>query len=184
MRLERGLGYFSSSSRTNYLRHWVWRSPCGTWRQWRRRIFFWIPPCWRRPEPMAWPVGLRSDPLFSRAVNYGAPCPIIFRPFPPPNAHRKPRHCSPPVLRLAADLATEQLREQGGQGAKFHPTQPPVGPVGSWDGLGVVQGVQLGHRATWFGGGRARPAPAPAPLPPPRTSGWRLAGKAVRLFGS
>ena len=47
----------------------------------------------------------------------------------------------------------------------------------------VVQGVQLGHRATWFGGGRARPAPAPAPLPPPRTSGWRLAGKAVRLFG-
>jgi hypothetical protein len=47
----------------------------------------------------------------------------------------------------------------------------------------VVQGVQLGHRATWFGGGRARPAPAPAPLPPPRTSGWRPAGEAVRLFG-
>jgi hypothetical protein len=59
-----------------------------------------------------------------------------------------------------------------------------MGPVGSWDGLEVVQGVQLGHRATWFGGGRARPAPAPAPLPPPRTSGWRPAGKAVRLFGS
>ena len=39
---------------------------------------------------MAWPVGLRSDPLFSRAVNYGAPCPIIFRPFLAPNAHRKP----------------------------------------------------------------------------------------------
>ena len=77
---------------------------------------------------------------------------------------------------------TEQLREQRGQGAKFHPTQPPVGPVGSWDGLEVVQGVQLGHRATWFGGGRARPAPAPAPLPPPRTSGWRPASKAVRLF--
>jgi hypothetical protein len=77
----------------------------------------------------------------------------------------------------------EQLREQGGQRAKFHPTQPPMGPVGSWDGLEVVQGVQLGHRATWFGGGRARPAPAPAPLPPPRTSGWRPAGQAVRLFG-
>jgi hypothetical protein len=41
---------------------------------------------------MAWPVGFRSDPLFSRAVNYGAPCPIIFRPFLAPNAHRKPRH--------------------------------------------------------------------------------------------
>jgi hypothetical protein len=68
--------------------------------------FFWIPPCWRRPEPMAWPVGLRSGPLFSRAVNYGAPCPVIFRPFLAPNAHREPRHCSPPVLRLAADLAT------------------------------------------------------------------------------
>jgi hypothetical protein len=69
-------------------------------------------------------------------------------------------------------------------GRKFHPIQPPVGPVGSWDGLEVVRGVQLGHRATWFGGGRARPAPAPAPLPPPRTSGWRPASKAVRLFGS
>jgi hypothetical protein len=57
-----------------------------------------------------------------------------------------------------------------------------MGPVGSWDGLEVVQGVRLGHRATWFGGGRARPAPASAPLPPPRTSGWHLAGKAVRLF--
>jgi hypothetical protein len=34
---------------------------------------------------MAWPVGLRSDPLFSRAVDYGAPCPIIFRPFLAPN---------------------------------------------------------------------------------------------------
>ena len=87
-------------------------SPRGTWRQWRRRIFFWIPPCWRRPEPMAWPVGLRSDPLFSRAVNYGAPCPIIFRPFLAPNAHRKPRHCSPPVLRLAADLATPLARSR------------------------------------------------------------------------
>jgi hypothetical protein len=57
-----------------------------------------------------------------------------------------------------------------------------VGPVGTCDRLEVVQGVQLGHRATWFGGGRARPAPAPAPLPPPRTSGWRPGGKAVRLF--
>jgi hypothetical protein len=73
---------------------------------------------------------------------------------------------------------------RGRTGAKFYPTQPPMGPVGSWDGLEVVHGVQLGHRATWFGGGRARPAPAPAPLPPPRTSGWRLAGKAVSLFGS
>jgi hypothetical protein len=74
---------------------------------------------------------------------------------------------------------------RGRTGAKFHPAQPPMGPVGSWDGLEVVQGVQLGHRATWFGGGRARPASAPAPLslPPPRTSGWRPAGKAVRLFG-
>jgi hypothetical protein len=61
---------------------------------------------------MAWPAGLRSDPLFSRAVNYGAPCPIIFRPFLAPNAHRKPRHCSPPVLRLAADLATPLARSR------------------------------------------------------------------------
>jgi hypothetical protein len=73
-------------------------SPRGTWRrscQWRRRIFFWIPPCWRRPEPMAWPVDLRSDPLFSRAVNYGAPCPIIFRPFLAPNAHRERATAAP-----------------------------------------------------------------------------------------
>jgi hypothetical protein len=61
---------------------------------------------------MAWPVGLRSDPLFSRAVNYGAPCPINFRPFLAPNAHRKPCHCSPPVLRLAADLATPLARSR------------------------------------------------------------------------
>jgi hypothetical protein len=59
---------------------------------------------------MAWPVGLRSDPLFLRAVNYGGQPPIIFRPFLAPNAHRKPRRCSPPVLRLAADLATPLAR--------------------------------------------------------------------------
>jgi hypothetical protein len=83
---------------------------------------------------------------------------------------------------VSAAAITYAIREATGR--KFHPTQPPVGPVGSWDGLEVAQGVQLGHRATWFGGGRARPAPAPAPLPPPRRSGWRPAGKAVRLFGS
>ena len=59
---------------------------------------------------MAWPVGLRSDPLFLRAVNYGGQAPIISRPFLAPNAHRKPRHCSTPVLRLAADLATPLAR--------------------------------------------------------------------------
>jgi hypothetical protein len=37
-------------------------------------------------------------------------------------------------------------------GRKFHPTQPPLGPVGSWDGLEAGQGVKIGHRATWFGG--------------------------------
>jgi hypothetical protein len=50
---------------------------------------------------------------------------------------------------------------RGRTGAKFYPTQPTLGPVSSWDGLEVVQGVQVGHRAAWFGGGRARPAPAP-----------------------
>jgi hypothetical protein len=59
---------------------------------------------------MAWPVGLRSDPLFLRAVNYGGQAPIIFRPFLAPNAHRKPRHCSTLVLRLAADLDTPLAR--------------------------------------------------------------------------
>jgi hypothetical protein len=53
-------------------------------------------------------------------------------------------------------------------GRKLHPTQPPLGSVGSWVELEVVQGVQVGHRANWFGSGRARPAPAPAHLPPPR----------------
>jgi len=94
------------------------------------------------------------------------------------------RRCCPHKLRTQNTLVqriTCGIRQPTGR--KFHPIQPPVGPVGSWDGLEVVQGVQLGHRATWFGGGRARPAPAPAPLPPPRTSGWRPAGKAVRLFG-
>jgi hypothetical protein len=55
----------------------------------------------------------------------------------------------------------EQLRwEQVGQMRKFHPTQSQshLGPVGSWDGLGGGPGVRLGHWATWFGGGRARPA--------------------------
>ena len=66
---------------------------------------------------MAWPVGLRSDPLFLRAVNYGGQAPIIFRPFLAPNAHRKPRHCSTPVLRLAADLATPLARGRSHIGA-------------------------------------------------------------------
>jgi hypothetical protein len=48
------------------------------------------------------------------------------------------------------------------QRAKFHPTQPPMGPVGSWDGLEVVQGVQLGwsqgHLVRW----RASPTGASA----------------------
>ena len=57
-----------------------------------------------------------------------------------------------------------------------------MGPVGSWDGLEAVQGVQVGHRATWFGGGRARPALGLAPLSPPRTLGWLLlGGEAVRI---
>jgi hypothetical protein len=62
------------------------------------------------------------------------------------------------VIKLAANRQESSCAnsEQGGQRAKFHPTQPPMGPVGSWDGLEAVQGVQLGHRATWFGGGRAR----------------------------
>jgi hypothetical protein len=50
---------------------------------------------------MAWPVGLRSGPLFLRAVNYGVPCPIIFRPFLAPNTHRKPPLWTTHVLRLA-----------------------------------------------------------------------------------
>jgi hypothetical protein len=35
---------------------------------------------------------------------------ILCSPFLAPNAHRKPRRCSPPVLRLAADLATPLAR--------------------------------------------------------------------------
>jgi hypothetical protein len=67
---------------------------------------------------MAWPVGLRSDPLFLRAVNYGGQAPIIFRPFLAPNAHREPRHCSTPVLRLAADLATPLARGRSGSACR------------------------------------------------------------------
>jgi hypothetical protein len=76
----------------------------------------------------------------------------------------------------SGECAVEQLREQGGQRRKFRRTQPTMGPVDSWDGLEVIQGVQVGHKAAWFGGGRARPAPAPAPLPPARASGWRTSG--------
>jgi hypothetical protein len=87
----------------------------------------------------------------------------------------------------AGPEATGSGSQQGGNfthtHTHTHTHQPSVGPVGSWEGMEVVQGVQLGHRATWFGGGRARPAPVPAHLPPPRPSGWRPAGKAVRLFG-
>jgi hypothetical protein len=50
---------------------------------------------------MAWPVGLRYDPLFLRAVNYGGQAPIIFRPFLAPNAQRKPPLWTTHVLRLA-----------------------------------------------------------------------------------
>jgi hypothetical protein len=53
----------------------------------------------------------------------------------------------------------EQLREQGGQRRKFHPTQPPMCPVGSWDGLEVVQGVQVGQ----VGGPRQRSSFASSP---------------------
>ena len=99
--------------------------------------------------------------------------------------------------RACAYCMSEQLREQGGQGAKFHPTQPPIpyGPSGQWAagmGWGWSRRSNLvtvtGPLGSWFGGGggRARPATgasASSLLPPPRTSGWRPAGKAVRLFG-
>jgi hypothetical protein len=45
----------------------------------------------------------------------------------------------------------EQLREQEGQGAKFHP-QPPMGPLGSWDGLKGPPKKQIGDlRGEWVG---------------------------------
>jgi hypothetical protein len=49
------------------------------------------------------------------------------------------------------------VRSEGEQGRNFTPPSPPWGPVGSWDGMEVIQGVQVqvGHRATWFGGGQA-----------------------------
>ena len=57
-----------------------------------------------------------------------------------------------------------------------------MGPVGSWGELEAVQGVQVGHRATWFGGGRARLALGLASLSLPRAPGWLLlGGEAVRI---
>jgi hypothetical protein len=50
----------------------------------------------------------------------------------------------------------------------------------------VVQGIQVGHRATWFGGGRARPAGASAGSLIDTSSPhkrWRLAGEAARVIG-
>jgi hypothetical protein len=47
---------------------------------------------------------------------------------------------------------TDHLRDQGGKERKFYPTGHPLGPGGSWFGLGVVWGVQLGHWAAGFGG--------------------------------
>jgi hypothetical protein len=75
----------------------------------RRQSFFWIPPRWRRPEPMAWPVGLRSDPLFLRAVNYGAPCiPTSERPQEAaPLDH--PRFASSPLWRRPHNLGVDRL---------------------------------------------------------------------------
>jgi hypothetical protein len=49
-------------------------------------------------------------------------------------------------------LCSDQLRDQGGQGPQFYPTGHPLGPGGSWSGLGVVRGVQLGPWAAGFGG--------------------------------
>jgi hypothetical protein len=66
-----------------------------------------------------------------------------------------------------------QLRDQGGQARKVYPTGHPLGPGGSWSGLGVVRGVQLGPWAAGFGGRLPRPAPGLAPLPLPRTGGCR-----------
>jgi hypothetical protein len=85
---------------------------CGTWRRRRCRSFFWISPCWSRPEPITWPVGLRYGPSFLRAVIYGGQPPINFRPFLAPEPHGKPPHWSPPVLRLAADAATPLARSR------------------------------------------------------------------------
>jgi hypothetical protein len=58
----------------------------------------------------------------SRAVNYGAPCPIVFRPFLAPNAHRKPRHCSPPVSCFASSRRPSHptlARSRSGAGRLF-----------------------------------------------------------------
>ena len=55
-------------------------------------------------------------------------------------------------------VVADQLRDQGGKGRKFHTTGHPLGPGGSWDGLGVVRGpggpgpgcrAQLGLGAAW-----------------------------------
>jgi hypothetical protein len=98
---------------------------------------------------MAWPVGLRSDPLFLRAVSCGGQAPIIFRPFLAPNAHRKPRHCSTLVLRIAADLDTPLAR---GRSALVMPAAFFF--LGSWDLLLLGSGCALRHAGvllvSWF----------------------------------
>jgi hypothetical protein len=85
---------------------------------------------------MAWPVGLRSDPvadpLFLRAVNYGGQPPHNFPPIPipsserPPQEARAPRHCSPPVLRLAADQATPLARSRSGPRCRWEEEEKDV----------------------------------------------------------
>jgi hypothetical protein len=73
---------------------------------------------------MAWPVGLRYDPLFLRAVNYGGQAPIIFRPFLAP---------APALWRLtfAAPISWMSLNVGGHfEGAVSRPLRSAWNPAG------------------------------------------------------
>jgi hypothetical protein len=80
---------------------------------------------------------------------------------------------------LAFEFRAEQPGDQPGHRPEILATVRLLGPMGpktGWRWSRGPQGAQLGHRATWFGGGRARPALGLAPLSPPRTLGWLLLG--------
>jgi hypothetical protein len=79
----------------------------------RSQNFFWRRPAWGVPEGhqgACWASKL--PPVFKAVENDGAQRPIVFRWVLAPDSHGKSPHWSPPVLRLAAAVATPLARSR------------------------------------------------------------------------